>query len=222
MEFYRIRSIQDPAFAGMHRLMQEIFPAEEVLAYELWESPLQDDGIHVYAAIDNGEVIGATEYRYFVEQRVAVTDFTIIGKPGLGIGRFLASGRQADLQRLAEQSGTRSLGMFAEIYDPYRTDFPFGGVSPMNPYVRREVLSHMGYKRLDIDYVHPSWDHEGTAVEGLDLCFLPADETLASLPSSLIVSYLTRYYDALPNKPAAWHAMMDGIRRRQDIRLYPI
>jgi len=222
MEYYRIRSIEDPAFAGLHRLMSEIFPPEEVLAYELWEGPLQDEGIHVYAAIVDGEVVGATEYRYFVEQRVAVTDFTIIGKAGLSIGRFLAASRQADLQRLAEQSGTRSLGMFAEIYDPYRTAYPFGGVSPMNPYVRREVLSHMGYKRLDIDYVHPSWDHEGTAVEGLDLCFLPADESLTALPASLIESYLTRYYDALPNKPAAWHAMMDGIRQRQQISLYPI
>jgi len=222
MDYYRIRSIDDPAFAGLHGLMTEIFPPEEVLAYELWEGPLQDEGIHVYAAMEDGEVVGATEYRYFAEQRVAVTDFTIIGKPGLGIGRFLATSRQADLERLAERSGTPSLGMFAEIYDPYRTDYPFGGVSPMNPYVRREVLSHMGYKRLDIDYVHPSWDHEGTAVEGLDLCFLPADESMTALPAALIDAYLTRYYAALPNKPAAWHAMMDGIRQRQEIPLYPI
>ncbi len=222
MEYYRIRSIDDAAFAGMHRLMGEIFPPEEVLAYELWEGPLQDEGIHVYAAIADGEVVGATEYRYFAEQRVAVTDFTIIGKPGLGIGRFLASRRQADLQRLAEASGTSPIGMFAEIYDPYRTDYPFGGVSPMNPYVRREVLSHMGYKRLDIDYVHPSWDHEGKAVEGLDLCFLPADETTVSLPSSLITEYLERYYAALPNKPAAWHAMMETLKNRTEVPLYPI
>jgi hypothetical protein len=222
MDYYRIRSIEDAAFAGMHRLMGEIFPPEEVLAYELWEGPLQDEGIHVYAAVVDGEVVGATEYRYFAEQRVAVTDFTIIGKPGLGIGRFLATRRQADLERLAAASGTSPLGMFAEIYDPYRTDYPFGGVSPMNPYVRREVLSHMGYKRLDIDYVHPSWDHEGTAVEGLDLCFLPADESMASLPSSLITAYLERYYAALPNKPAAWHAMMDGLKNKLEVPLYPI
>ncbi|GAA3328216.1 hypothetical protein GCM10020331_071280 [Ectobacillus funiculus] len=40
--------------------------------------------------------------------------------------------------------------MFAEIYDPYRVEHhEFGGVKPMDPYVRREVLSHLGYKRLD-------------------------------------------------------------------------
>ena len=43
----------------------------------------------------------------------------------------------------------------------------------MDPYVRREVLSHLGYKRLDFPYVHPSWNNDGEAVTGLDLCFLP-------------------------------------------------
>ena len=182
MEYARITTTSDPLFAGMHRLMGDIFPSEEVLAFELWEEPLRDEGIHVYAAVHEGEVVGATEYRYFADMRVAVTDFTLIGRPGLGIGRFLATNRKADLDRMAAETRTSPLGMFAEIYDPYKVDYPFGGVSPMNPYVRREVLSHMGYRRLDIDYVHPSWDHEGKAVTGLDLCFLPADERTSELP----------------------------------------
>ena len=42
----------------------------------------------------------------------------------------------------------------------------FGGVKVMDPYVRREVLSHLGYKRIDLDYVHPSWENNGEAVNG--------------------------------------------------------
>lgn len=61
------------------------------------------------------------------------------------------------------------------------------GVKPMDPYVRREVLSHLRYKRLDFGYVHPSWNNAGEAVTGLDLCFLPINNYRNELPTELIV-----------------------------------
>ncbi|MFC4777713.1 GNAT family N-acetyltransferase [Paenibacillus sp. GCM10023252] len=224
MIYHRITSIEDKYFASLHKLLETIFPPEEVLAYELWREPLQDSSIHVYVAVLDEEVVGSTEYRYYSNLKVGMTDFTIIGKPSLGIGRFLLRGRERDLERLARESGTQSLGMFAEIYNPYMVagEHDFGGVTPMNPYVRREVLSHIGYKRLDLSYVHPSWDHEGQAVEGLDLCFLPADEELASLPASLVQEFLQGYYTALPNKPAEWLQMMEGLQSRDRIALLPL
>jgi hypothetical protein len=223
LTYHRVTSIQDSYFSSLHKLLQTIFPPEEVLAYELWEGPLQDPSIHVYVAIHEGEVVGSTEYRYYPELRVAMTDFTIIGKPQLGIGRFLLRNRERDLQRLAEQSGTTSIGMFAEIYDPFRAaDHSFGGVSPMNPYVRREVLSHIGYKRLNIAYVHPSWDHEGEAVTELDLCFLPADEEQTAIEAPLVADFLEGYYSALPNKPEQWQTMMIQIRATASIELLPL
>ncbi len=223
MEYVHIRSIQDPYFAAMHQLMGRIFPPEEVLAFELWEEPLKDPNIQVYAAIHNGEVVGATEYRYVPHLQVAMTDFTIIREPGLGIGRFLYVNREKDLKRLERESGTRSLGMFAEIYDPEETtDIAFGQSAPMHPAVRREVLSHLGYRKLDIAYVHPSWDHEGKAVTGLDLGFRPAEEETEALPSSVVVSFLRWYYEALPNKPQEWHRMMDELSKRGEIALLPL
>ncbi|XEC92568.1 GNAT family N-acetyltransferase [Paenibacillus tarimensis] len=222
MDFYRIVSIDDPVFRQLHNLMKHVFPSEEVLAYELWKEPLQDPDIHVYAAIQNREVVGATEYRYYPEFRTAMTDFTIIGKPGLGIGRFLMKNREKDIKRLATESETEPLGMFAEIYNPYLIEYEFGGVTPMNPYVRREVLSHIGYRRLDLEYVHPSWDHQGEAVNGLDLCFLPADESLNALPASLIYRFLERYYSALPNKPSAWIDMMADLKIKHEVALQPL
>jgi hypothetical protein len=205
LTYHRITSIDDTRFAALHQLLQTVFPPEEVLVYELWREPLEDETIHVYVAIDGDEVVGATEYRYYPTLRVAMTDFTIIGKPGLGIGRFLLRSRERDLAKLAEQSGTQSTGMFAEIYDPYRAgEHTFGGITPMSPYVRREVLSHMGYKRLNLAYVHPSWDHEGHAVSELDLGFLPADEDQQSVAASLVAEFLETYYAALPNKPQEW------------------
>lgn len=88
MEFTRITSIQDPLFAQMHKLMQEIFPPEEVLDFQLWAEPLEDPGIRVFVAVHEGQVVGATEYRYYEDWNVAMTDFTIIGREGLGIGAF--------------------------------------------------------------------------------------------------------------------------------------
>ncbi|NBD23467.1 GNAT family N-acetyltransferase [Paenibacillus glycinis] len=222
MEYIRIQSIDHPLFANMHALMKTVFPPEEVLAFEKWRAPLEDEGIHVYVAVHDGEVVGTTEYRYYPALRVAMTDFTIVGRPGLGIGRFLLRNRARDLQRLAAESGTVSLGMFAEIYDPAQATYEFGGIYPMNPYVRREVLSHIGYQRLDFPYVHPSWEEDGSAVGGLNLSFLPADEDLAELPASLVTDFLTQYYSALPNKPDEWHAMMDRLKSTDKLRLLPL
>ncbi|MXO80484.1 GNAT family N-acetyltransferase, partial [Paenibacillus sp. OT2-17] len=89
MEYHRITHIKDPLFASMHQLMQEVFPPEEVLEYSLWKEPLEDPGIRVFVAVQDDKVVGATEYRYYEDFNVAMTDFTIIGQPGLGIGRFL-------------------------------------------------------------------------------------------------------------------------------------
>src|SRR5690606_33955404 len=223
LTYHRIQSIDDPQFPAMHQLLGTIFPPEEVLAYELWREPLEDPTIHVYVALHDGKVVGATEYRYYADMQVAMTDFTIIGEPNMGIGRFLMRQREKDLQKLAAKAGNTPIGMFAVIYDPYRAQsHEFGGVSPMNPIVRREVLSHMGYKRLNFTYVHPSWDHEGNAVSELDLCFLPADEELQKLPANLIASFLETYYSALPNKPKQWLDMVDKLKSKYDVELMPL
>jgi hypothetical protein len=223
VQYIRIQSIDDPLFARMHRLMQEVFPPEEVLAFDLWKEPLEDPGIRVFVAVHEGEVVGATEYRYYADLNVAMTDFTIIGREGLGIGRFLARERQKDLNALAAANVKQLYGMFAEIYDPYRVeDHVFGGIKPMDPFVRREVLSHLGYKRIDFPYVHPSWQNDGEAVTGLDLCFLPTDEDQDSLEADLIVTFLTRYYAVLPQKPQAWVEMVERLSGLDRVALRPI
>lgn len=223
MDYIRIASIDHPHFRDLHRLLSTIFPPEEVLEYSLWKEPLEDPGIHVYVAVEQGEVVGATEYRYYADMNIAMTDFTIIGRSGLGIGKFLWKEREKDLQRMAAEAGQAMFGMFAEIYDPYQVEsFEFGGVTPMNPYVRREVLSHIGYRKLDFDYVHPSWDHAGTAVSGLDLCFLTMQEGTDDVPADLIVRFLKQYYSALPNKPAEWNTMIEQLEQRHTIPLLPL
>ncbi|WP_308634317.1 GNAT family N-acetyltransferase [Paenibacillus silvisoli] len=222
MEYIRIQSIDNPLFRNMHDLMKTIFPPEEVLAFEKWAGPLQDPSIHVYVAVHEGEVVGTTEYRYYPGLKVAMTDFTIVGRPGLGIGRFLMRSRARDMERLARESGTEPIGMFAEIYNPTLAEYEFGGVYPMSPFVRREVLSHIGYNRLDFPYVHPSWEEDGSAVGGLDLCFLPQDENLTELDASLIVAFLTEYYSALPNKPDEWYSMIEDLKQQSKIALKPL
>ncbi|RFU66325.1 GNAT family N-acetyltransferase [Peribacillus saganii] len=223
MEFIRITNINDELFPKMHNLMKEVFPPEEVLEFSLWKEPLEDPGIRVFVAVHEGEVVGATEYRYYPDWNIAMTDFTIIGKPGLSLGRFLAQNRQKDLDALATANGKELFGMFAEIYNPYLGDnHDFGGVQAMNPFVRREVLSHLGYKKLDFPYVHPSWLNDGEAVEGLDLCFMPSDDSLTEIPASLIVDFLTTYYAVLPEKPAKWLQMVENLKKEISVSLRPL
>jgi len=223
MEYIRVNSIEDPLFTKLHNLMKEVFPPEEVLEFDLWKEPLEDPGIRVFVAVHEDEVVGVTEYRYYPDWNIAMTDFTIVGKPGLSLGRFLANKRMEDLQNLAGEKGVELFGMFAEIYDPYRKkDHDFGGVKTMDPFVRREVLSHLGYKRLDMEYVHPSWENDGEAVEGLDLCFMPTDENTHELPAALITDFLTTYYSVLENKPEKWIKMVEQLKNKETVALLPL
>lgn len=223
MEYYRITSIQDPFFKQLHQLMREVFPSEEVLEFDLWKDPLEDPDIRVFVAVQNKKVLGATEYRYYEDFNIAMTDFTIIGQAGLGIGPFLSNMKLDDLNLLAEKNGNKLFGMFAEIYDPYQVEhYEFGSVKPMDPYVRREVLSHLGYKRLDFPYVHPSWNNDGESVTGLDLCFLPIKESINELQTELIVRFLKRYYTILSNRPKSWYAMIENLERIDTVTLLPI
>lgn len=223
MEYKRITSINDPLFFKMHELMKSVFPKEEVLDFELWKEPLEDPSIRVFVAVHDDEVVGTTEYRYYPDWNIAMTDFTIIGQPGLSIGRFLAQNRSKDLQELAAVNGKELFGMFAEIYDPYQVaHYEFGTVKPMDPFVRREVLSHLGYKRIELDYVHPSWNNDGEAVKGLDLCFMPSDDQVSELPSQLVVDFLTTYYTVLPNKPADWLEMVNSLKEIETVNLLPL
>ncbi|WP_078543348.1 GNAT family acetyltransferase [Litchfieldia alkalitelluris] len=223
MQYIRVSSIDDPLFKKLHDLMKEVFPKEEVLEYDLWKEPLEDPSIRVFVALHEDEVVGITEYRYYPDWNIAMTDFTIVGKPGLSLGRFLAQNRLKDLNELAKQNGKELFGMFAEIYNPYDGEnHEFGGVKTMDPYVRREVLSHLGYKRLNFSYVHPSWENDGTAVHGLELCFMPTDDEVAELPSSLIVDFLTMYYSVLPNKPKEWLDMIESLKASEKVELLPL
>lgn len=223
MEYRRITSIEDPLFVKMHDLMKEVFPPEEVLEFELWKEPLEDPSIRVFVAVHEDEVVGATEYRYYPDWNIAMTDFTIIGRPGLSLGRFLALSREKDLKELAKANGKELFGMFAEIYDPYQLDdHEFGGVKPMNPFVRREVLSHLGYKRLHLPYVHPSWKNDGEAVRGLDFCFMPTDDSVSEIPAQLVSDFLTTYYAVLSNKPQEWVQMIEDIKNQSEIKLLPL
>lgn len=222
MEYIQIKNIEDPLFPKMHKLMQEVFPAEEVLEYELWKEPLLDPTIRMFVAVEDGEIVGATEYRFYADKMLSMTDFTMIGKEGIGVGPFLAKKRHEDLMSLSKEHNIELIGVFAEIYDPYRIgDHAFGGIQAMNPFVRREVLAHLGFKRLNFSYVHPSWTNEGDAVTDLDFCFLPYQDT-QSLKAAFIADFLKSYYAILSHKPAAWHAMIAKLESKDEIELYPL
>lgn len=88
MDYHRITSITDPLFTHMYELLKTVFPPEEVLAFDLWKEPLEDPSIRVFVAVHEGEIVGTTEYRYYEDLNVGMTDFTIIGRGGIGVGAF--------------------------------------------------------------------------------------------------------------------------------------
>ncbi|HZH59837.1 MAG TPA: GNAT family N-acetyltransferase, partial [Metabacillus sp.] len=81
---------------------------------------------------------------------------------------------------------------------------------------------HLGYKKIDIDYVHPSWNNDGEAVTGLDLCFLPMNENKSEIQADLVAEFLIRYYTVLPNKPESWTKMVAEIESKDQLALLNI
>ncbi len=223
MDYVRITSVNDPHFKNIHYLMQTVFPPEEMLPIDSWKDPIEDGTIRVCVALHEERIVGATEYRYYPDLNVAIADFTIIGEPGVGAGRFLFLQRQHDIRTWAEQYKNVPLGMFTEVFDPYHgAKHASGGIPVMDPVVRREVLSHLGFKRCNFPYVHPSWKGNGEPISGLDLCFLPTDDAMEVLPSDLVANFLTRYYAVLSNKPAEWRTMVVQLRTRVSVPLVPL
>ena len=112
--------------------------------------------------------------------------------------------------------------VIGKTYVYEKEGFDFGGVKPMDPFVRREVLSHLGYQRLNFSYVHPSWKNDGEAVRGLDFCFMPIDESTTEIPAKLVVDFLTDYYSVLSNKPQEWLQMIADLKGKETVKLLPL
>lgn len=202
--------------------MHKVLPPEEVLDFQVWKEPLEDPKVRVFVAFHDGKVVGATEYRYHEELNVAMTDFTIIGHEEFGVGRFLDQQRNQDLQAVAASYGNQLFGMFAEVYNPYRVEhLLFGTIISMDPFVRREVFSHLGYRRLDLPYVLPSWKNDGEEVISLDLCLKSSDERINSIPSELVKDFLVTHYAVLTNKPDTWYQMIEKLKSTDKIALLP-
>jgi hypothetical protein len=45
---------------------------------------------------------------------------------------------------------------------------------------------------------------------------------MRSLPASLVIAFLKRYYSVLPNKPETWKKMIEDLSAREKIDLLPI
>jgi hypothetical protein len=74
-----------------------------------------------------------------------MTDFTIVGQSGRGIGPFLAMRRLEHLHLLARENSSVLLGMFAGVYRHQdMSHLTFSDNPAMHPFVRREVLAHLG------------------------------------------------------------------------------
>ncbi len=52
--------------------------------------------------------------------------------------------------------------------------------------------------------------------------FMPEDDSVAEVSAELVAAFLRRYYTVLPNKPAAWNEVVEGLEAKSTVALLPL
>src|SRR5207245_7599255 len=129
------------------------------------------------------KIVGATIFSYVVASNCAFSEY-IVSAPDVrstGVGRQLFDGRKALLDTAARQHGRGKAcrGVFIEVDNPDRTPADLLAQEQETALDARErwrIFDHLGFRRLDLAYVHPPLGEGKAAVDYMHLMFLSRDE----------------------------------------------
>lgn len=136
----------------------------------------------VVAEAESGGVVGGTVFSYVPARNCGFSEYLVVRKErhGQGIGRLLFDARRAVLNELARTAGQTSCnGLFIEADSPERTPLDLLArerETAMDALTRLQVFAHLGFRRVEIDYVQPPLGPGKQPVSYLDLLFAQWDE----------------------------------------------
>jgi len=187
-----IRRVHDPddrALAELSSLLHAAFAdPDTVLELDRMQAFLSqplgqpDRHFRVVVAEEGGIVVGGTVFSYVPATHCGFSEYLVARKErhGQGIGRLLFDARHAVLNELAREYGQTSCrGLFIEADNPQRTPLDLQArerETAMDAVTRLRVFAHLGFLRVEVDYVQPPLGPGKQPVSFLDLLFAPWDE----------------------------------------------
>lgn len=177
-----LRTFSDPnSVLGLDR-MQE-FLAEHV-----------DRVFNVLVVEDSaGGVLGGSAFSYVPKANCGFSEYLVVAPHvrGSGLGRRLYDHRKRILDGLAARHGSGGCrGLFIEVDSPQRTPTEILEAereSSIDAHQRLRIFCHLGFQRVDVQYVQPPLGAGKAAVEYLDLLFASWQSEMDVLPAEWIL-----------------------------------
>ena len=184
----RLHNPEDTALRELAGLLRATFAdPDTVLELDRMQAFLAEpDGLLerkfcVVVAEEGSVVLGGTVFSYVLATNCGFSEYLLVRKErhNQRIGRLLFDARRAVLDQLARQSGQTSCGgLFIEADNPERTPPDLQArerETAMDGLTRLQVFAHLGFLRVDMEYVQPPLGPGKQPVSYLDLLFAPWD-----------------------------------------------
>jgi GNAT superfamily N-acetyltransferase len=208
-----IREVQDPhdaAIAGFGDMQDAAYFAPETLIPARYIPQLLtghgEPARHNFLLVAelDGRVVGGTLFHWLATAGVGFSSFMGLTRElrGQGIGRRLHDQRFAVLDRAA---GVRVPGVFIDVVSPMRmpvADRERERSVGSDPWDRRRVFAHLGFRQVDIRYQQPIGGPDGGPVTILDLLFCPR-EPAETISTALVAATMEAYWSGWMGERAA-------------------
>lgn len=211
---------RDPAIQGFGRMQRAAYFAPETLILADYIPMLIGNAgqtgarkNHLVIAERSGVVVGGALFHWLEAAGVGFSSFMGVAREfrGRGIGRRLHEERARILDR---DSDGKDLGVFIDVVNPTRLtpeELERDRRSGFDPWARRRVFKHLGFKQVDIRYEQPVGGPNGGPVTNLDLLFCPS-HPMTTIPTSLVVAAMRAYWSGWLGERADRYAQELGAR----------
>jgi GNAT superfamily N-acetyltransferase len=148
---------------------------------------------NVLVAEEAGQVIGGSAFSYVPKPNCGFSEYLVVEPHarGSGLGRKLFDRRKRILDGLAARHGFAACrGVFIEVDNPERTPpemLEADRESSIDAHERLRIFGHLGFRRVDIEYVQPPLGAGKEAVEYLDLLFASWQSEMSVIPVQWIL-----------------------------------
>lgn len=215
-----IREVTDPDDPGLKafgKLQRAVYFEPDALIPGEWLGRMLEFGSEerhnfVLLAESDSTVVGGTVFHYLAEPNSGFSSFmgVALEARGQGVARQLHDARWSVLRGQGPVEG-----VFIDVVNPTRLsekELAREKAVGSDPWIRRRVFAHLGFRQVDIRYEQPVGGPNGGPVTNLDLLVCPPVPA-ETVPTDLVVNTMLAYWQPwLGDQRARRHA--NELRRR--------
>jgi len=227
LDIREVNDPNDPALATFGHLQRAVyFEPDSLIPGSYFPALLRNRAgprsNFIVVAEEDGQVLGGTVFHYLASAGSGFSSFMGVARSvrGQGVARRLHEKRFEVLDRAA---GRPIPGVFIDVVNPTRMtarQLEQERRVGSDPYARRRVFEHLGFRQVDIRYEQPVGGPDGGPVTDLDLLYCP-HQPAESVPTTLVLATMRAYWTPWLGKAVDHHvAELEGrAQGRTDLAL---